>query len=139
MRSLLASLFFCYGLTALAQLPTDIKFTNYTRATGLPEENINNIIQDSRGFLWIGSHEGLIRFDGHSYKIWYADPSDSSKFSNNMIILAGEYRPGKILFLSGSKLWDINIYDHRLEIVKNFKQKVIAMPPHCFANKQWLV
>jgi ligand-binding sensor domain-containing protein len=80
MRRLIASILFICSTAAAAhaQLPTDIKFTNYTRASGLPEESINNIIQDSRGFLWIGSREGLIRFDGLHFKTWYANPAESS-------------------------------------------------------------
>lgn len=139
MRSCIAFIFFFCWFNTHAQLPREIKFTNYTSVNGLPEETINNIIQDSRGFLWIGTREGLIRFDGRNYKTWYADPSDSTRFANNTISVIGEYEQGKVLFLSGGKLWSINIYNHRLKLVDRFRQKTIQLAPQRFANGQWVI
>jgi len=120
-----------------AQLPADIKFTYYTRANGLPEEAITNIIQDSRGFLWIGSREGLIRFDGMNFKTWYADPGDSSKFNNNNIAVIGEYKTGYILFLSGNSLWQINIDNNRFSPVNRLKGKTFVGWPVKLPDGQW--
>jgi len=39
----------------------------YTVADGLPNNNINKIVRDSRGFLWFCTGEGLSRFDGYSF------------------------------------------------------------------------
>jgi hypothetical protein len=43
-----------------ASLPVRV----YTAADGLAGNEINAILQDSRGFLWIGTDSGLSRFDG---------------------------------------------------------------------------
>lgn len=40
------------------------------QAEGAPANRINDIIEGSDGFLWIASYEGLIRFDGHSHRIY---------------------------------------------------------------------
>jgi len=120
-----------------AQLPADIKFTNYTRANGLPEETISSIIQDSRGFIWVGSKEGLIRFDGLHFTAWYADPADSAKFSNNNISVISEYKPGYILFLSGSSLWQINIYNHRFSPINQLKGKKLVSRFEKLGDGQW--
>lgn len=122
-----------------AQLPADIKFTNYTRASGLPEEQVNSFVQDSRGFIWFGTREGLIRFDGQYYKTWYANPSDSLKFSNNNIRVIGENGKGHILFLSGITLWQINIYNQRLEKISSFKNKEIIPSPQHVNNNRWII
>jgi sugar lactone lactonase YvrE len=55
MKLLLFFLLFFIKVCAAQQLPNDIKFTTYTRSNGLPEERLNNVKIDSRGFLWIGS------------------------------------------------------------------------------------
>lgn len=120
-----------------AQLPKNIKFTNYTRANGLPEERVNDITQDSRGFLWMGTVEGLHRFDGQHYKSWYANPNDSATFSNNNILIIGEYRPGFILFSSANKLWELNITNHQLKIVEQFKNTQIVSTPVQLNETQW--
>ncbi len=39
----------------------------YTTADGLPRNQINRIVRDSRGFLWICTSEGLSRFDGYEF------------------------------------------------------------------------
>ncbi len=43
--------------------------TVWTTNEGLPSDNLMDLIQDSDGFIWIGSYEGLIRFDGVEFKI----------------------------------------------------------------------
>ncbi len=120
------------------ELPTDIKFTTYTRANGLPEELINNVKQDSRGFMWIGSNEGLFRFDGKNYKTWYANPADSNTFSRNSIGVAGEYKKGFMLF-SNPNLWQINIYNQKLEKIQSFKNKNSIYDLKKINSTQWFV
>src|SRR5205809_4233195 len=39
----------------------------YTVADGLPNNVINKIVRDSRGFLWFCTNEGLSRFDGYAF------------------------------------------------------------------------
>ncbi|MBI3194958.1 MAG: hypothetical protein HYZ34_10925 [Ignavibacteriae bacterium] len=39
----------------------------YTTTDGLPQDNINRIVQDSRGFLWFCTADGLSKFDGYSF------------------------------------------------------------------------
>src|SRR6185436_1274494 len=40
---------------------------SYTTADGLPHNQINRIVRDSRGFLWFCTGDGLSRFDGYSF------------------------------------------------------------------------
>ncbi len=39
----------------------------FTTADGLPSEEVNQVLQDSRGFLWLATPEGLARYDGYSF------------------------------------------------------------------------
>lgn len=43
--------------------------TVWTTNEGLPSDNLMDIVQDANGFIWIGSYEGLIRFDGVEFKV----------------------------------------------------------------------
>lgn len=139
MRWFIASILFLYFSVSNAQSPVDIKFTNYTRANGLPEEHVNNIIQDSRGFLWIGSREGLIRFDGLHFKSWYANPADSTRFSSNNISVTAEYKPGYILFLSGDKLWKLNIRNSLFSILPDFRNKDNLTGLQKIGSNRWCI
>ena len=40
---------------------------NYTTADGLPHNEINRIVRDSRGFLWVCTPDGLTRYDGYGF------------------------------------------------------------------------
>ena len=40
---------------------SSLRFTNYTTADGLPTNSINDIMQGSRGFMWLSTAEGLAR------------------------------------------------------------------------------
>jgi ligand-binding sensor domain-containing protein/signal transduction histidine kinase len=42
----------------------------YTVADGLPQSQVNVIIEDKQGYLWIGTHGGLARFDGRDFKVY---------------------------------------------------------------------
>src|SRR5512143_4308285 len=39
----------------------------YTTADGLAQNAVNQIVRDSRGFLWFCTNEGLSRFDGYTF------------------------------------------------------------------------
>src|SRR5688572_32863904 len=65
----LASLAFI--LTALALPETSaqkLPSKNYTTTNGLAHDRVNEIVRDSRGFLWFCTGEGLSRFDGFEFK-----------------------------------------------------------------------
>jgi signal transduction histidine kinase/DNA-binding response OmpR family regulator/ligand-binding sensor domain-containing protein len=53
---------------------------------GIGSTNIfEEIVQDSFGFLWIGTADGLIRYDGHQTKVFVHDPDDSNSLSSSDI------------------------------------------------------
>ena len=52
-----------------ASLGAEVRFTvrHFSTADGLPSNTVRSILQDSKGFLWIGTANGLCRTDGHSF------------------------------------------------------------------------
>ena len=53
------------------------RFTHYTTADGLAEGDEGSIVQDSTGFIWISTENGLARFDGYNFKIYRYSPTDT--------------------------------------------------------------
>ena len=86
MRFLFAGLLiiFCYYFSS-AQL-NNLIFRHLTRSNGLPVSIVNCLAQDSSGFIWIGSTEGLYRYDGFNFKSFYADPKRKNTIPGNWII-----------------------------------------------------
>ncbi|RXK62103.1 hypothetical protein ESA94_03565 [Lacibacter luteus] len=139
MRFCTLLLFIFFSVNCSAQFPAEIRFTNYNRSNGLSEEFVNNITQDSRGYLWLGSREGLIRFDGLYFKTWYANTNDSTKFYSNNISVIEEYKPGWLLFISGANLWQINIFNHQLKKISRFSSADIIVHPHRLNSTRWYI
>ena len=48
--------------------------THLSKSDGLPSNEIFNIFQDQKGFIWIASEEGLTRYDGIYFKNFYTPP-----------------------------------------------------------------
>jgi ligand-binding sensor domain-containing protein/serine phosphatase RsbU (regulator of sigma subunit) len=63
----------------------NLKFKHLSSKNGLPNNSITNIFKDSKGFMWLGSEEGLYRYDGYDYITYKNDESDSHSISGNYI------------------------------------------------------
>jgi len=62
-----------------------LKFDHFGTREGLSQINVNCIIQDSRGFMWVGSRNGLNRYDGYKFITYRYDAKNDNSVSNNMI------------------------------------------------------
>ncbi len=60
-------------------------FTGYSIGDGLSQSVVNCIFQDTRGFLWIGTQNGLNRFNGYKFEVFTYNPDDSCSIPNNWI------------------------------------------------------
>ena len=63
----------------------NLKFVKYSTAMGLSSSNQSCIVQDKQGFIWIGTDEGLNRFDGQSFKIYKSNPKSNTSLKSNII------------------------------------------------------
>src|SRR5476651_675048 len=53
---------------------------------GLSNDYIVCINQDTKGFVWFGTREGLFRYDGYSFRAFKNLPGDPSSLVNNVIV-----------------------------------------------------
>ena len=67
-----------------AQAPT-LKFKHISIEQGLSNSTIETIYQDKRGFIWIGTRDGLNRYDGYQMVVYRYDSKDSNSISDNFI------------------------------------------------------
>ena len=82
------------------------RFENYTIHDGLSQSTVRCILQDETGFVWMGTQDGLNRFDGKNFKVMRRSKGRSSLSHNNI---------NQFISL-GNKLWigthgGINVYD----------------------------
>lgn len=50
--------------------------SHYDDKSGLPQSSIKNLVQDDDGFIWLGTENGLVRFDGQKFQVFNKSNSD---------------------------------------------------------------
>ncbi len=86
----------------------ELKVDNLSTYDGMPTDNILFTYQDSFGFLWLASYEGLIRWDGTIYKRFLYSQSDSTSLSGNIVYKIHEDHQGRLWVgtIDGLNLFD---------------------------------
>jgi ligand-binding sensor domain-containing protein/signal transduction histidine kinase len=95
MKKLLSILTFSLVLFANSYSQQYI-FTNYSINNGLSQSVVNCIFQDSKGYIWIGTQNGLNRFNGETFDVFSYNPVDSGTISNNWIYAIAEDPSGNL-------------------------------------------
>lgn len=68
-----------------AGMEPNLRFHTYNTDDGLSQNTVSSIARDKYGFIWIGTWEGLNRFDGYSFRTFRAAPDNHSALTNNRI------------------------------------------------------
>lgn len=102
---------FCYGQNE------SLTFEHIGTHEGLSQVNVTCIIQDSRGFMWIGTRNGLNRYDGYKVITFRNNPADNYSVSNNMITDLREDKNGNIWIATHGGL---NRYDRKKGIFTRY-------------------
>lgn len=79
---------------------------------GLSNSSVNCIFQDSQGLLWVGTWDGLNRYDGSSFKIFRPEPDNSHSLSNQVVLKIMEDSKGYLWVLT---MHGINRYDKKTD------------------------
>lgn len=87
-------IFLCF-FVSLA-FPGVLHFENVTRPQGLADTIVRETFQDSHGFLWISTDDGLHRFDGYNFKAYKNNIKDSSSIISNRIWRVSEDKHGDL-------------------------------------------
>lgn len=61
------------------------KLRKLSSKEGLSQVQVNAVMQDHRGFIWVATKDGLNRYDGYSFKVYRSDPTDPNSLSDNWI------------------------------------------------------
>lgn len=108
-----AWLFHVFSLSA----QDNIRFQNLDINQGLSQSSVNCILQDEKGFIWMGTQDGLNRYDGFGFKVFRNDPENATTISNNYIKTACRSADGKIWVGTENGL---NLFDPKKETVERF-------------------
>ncbi len=72
-------------------------FRHFHMADGLPDREVNRVVEDALGFIWVGTNDGLARFDGREWLVFRHQQSDPGSVCGNTItaLVAGQ-EPGSV-------------------------------------------
>ena len=76
--------------------PDNIRFGVISSQQGLSQSSVFCLAQDHKGFIWIGTRDGLNRYDGYNFITYKTDPKDTNSLSNNEITVIHPDRHGDI-------------------------------------------
>jgi len=96
---------------------TNINFKNITNEDGLSQATIETIIQDNKGYIWLGSNDGLCRYNGYDFKVYKHDEESKNSITNNYIVDIKQDKSGNIWVGTANGLSKI---DSKTDLITNY-------------------
>jgi signal transduction histidine kinase/ligand-binding sensor domain-containing protein/DNA-binding response OmpR family regulator len=115
-------LMFFFPVCTYAQ-QKNLKFEHLDINEGLSQNNVLCMLQDSRGFMWFGTRNGLNKYDGYEFKVYKNDAKNRNSISNNFI--------SGIIEDAGGNIWvatrggGLNKYDRQKDQFTHYKNDKI--------------
>ena len=86
---LILSILFIFCLTRTYADDSNYLFRHYQVENGLSDNMATCCVQDRKGYIWIGTRDGLNRFDGYTFKVFRNDPDETETLGSNWITCLG--------------------------------------------------
>lgn len=98
-----------------------INFENLTIENGLSQATAEAIIQDSNGYIWIGTNDGLNRYNGTDIKVFKYDDEVENSIISNYITALGEDKSGNLWVGTDEGLSKISLADYSIKNYRYYK------------------
>lgn len=83
---LLPFIFLCLNVFPIQLFATEINVEHYYREHGLSQASVQALLQDKQGYLWVGTGDGLNKFDGYNFEIFKNNSEKITTISNSNIL-----------------------------------------------------
>lgn len=127
---LLLSIQFCF----CQPVTSPLHFTNYTVTNGMPANAVNNIMQDSRGFIWVSTANGLARFDGTNFITYHHSSKDSNSIPTESVGNCIELGNHEMLISADWKMWMLNPVNQQQHAPPAYWKNKPKVRPYRLAN-----
>ncbi|MDR3385922.1 MAG: two-component regulator propeller domain-containing protein [Rudaea sp.] len=108
-----ALLLFCIQCLAAAPGVYNVRFRSYSTNEGLSQATAMVMAQGKTGFIWIGTQDGLDRFDGYGFKVYRHDRADRWSLADNVIMAIAADADGSLWI--GTQSGGLDRYDPVLD------------------------
>ena len=85
-----------------------MNFKNITIEEGLTQGTVEALFQDSKGYIWIGTNDGLNRYNGYQFKVYRVEEDNKNSLVNNYILDIKEDKYGNIWVATANGLSKIH-------------------------------
>ena len=99
---------------------SDINFEHISVEQGLSQSTVQCMMQDSSGFIWIGTEDGLNKYDGYDFVTYKTDPDNPNSLSTNFIRAIIQDRSGNLWI--GTYGGGLNKFDPTTETFTHYRQ-----------------
>jgi len=96
-------------------------FHTIAGAESIPENVASFMIQDRSGFLWIGTPDGVVRYDGYTFRTFRHDPHDPRSLSENHVRTMHAARDGRVWI--GTSDAGVSVFDPATESFRTLSVK----------------
>lgn len=124
MKRLLSHIFFhfVFFAPALAQPVKRFSFVHYGRESGLASNEVRDVLQDRKGYIWLGTSNGLQRFDGTRFVTFNHEKKKNSVLPGNYVY--------QVLLAQDNNLW-LHLSDYQVGIfdTRKFTYRDVPIKP----------
>ena len=110
-KTLLLLIIILFSQLTKADIP-EIKFRRLDTRNGMSSSQVNCVLRDSKGFIWMGTAYGLNRYDGYRFKTFYSNNRDTTSVRSNYTDQIMEGYDGKLWLKQGMQYC---VYDPETE------------------------
>ena len=107
-------------------IDTKYSIAQLDNTNGLSNSSTNALFRDSENLLWIGTWDGLNRYDGNNFKIFRPELNNENSLSNQVVLKIDEDAAGNIWILT---MHGINRYDKKTALFQRFYFSRQNTPP----------
>ena len=122
---------FCLQLTSvLAEDKIDT-----VNLQNIPSKNLLSVVGDSSNFVWVGTDQGLVRYDGIEIDVFRSNPFSSNSLSGNRVWFLDNYNADTLIVITDNALHLYSKKDYRFE-----QYKIKSRPTNYFnyKNEIWI-
>ncbi|MEO5787669.1 two-component regulator propeller domain-containing protein, partial [Gelidibacter sp.] len=115
-----------FPIDKLSAVGTKYSTEQLDNTNGLSNSSVNTIFQDSEDLLWIGTWDGLNRYDGNNFKIFRPELNNDNSLTNQVVLKIDEDSAGQIWVLT---MHGLNRYDKKSNTFKTYYFSRKDKPP----------
>lgn len=103
-----------------------IRIQHFGEDEGFSAAVVQHMIQDSRGYIWLATWDGLRRYDGYRFETFKAIPGDQCPLETNRFVYIEEDHDGNIICMSNDKPYLFNTKSRKFEPYRGKEVKARA-------------